>query len=121
MFNISRGVSRNTLAALTVQSHARLFNAGTKTAPSFMERWESIKAQAQEGGGQARVDKQHKQHKLTARERIELLYDEGTFVEYDKLVTHRCHDFGMEKQSFPGDGVITGQGLVNGRIVFAFS
>ena len=73
------------------------------------------------GGGQARIDKQHKQNKLTARERIELLFDPGTFVEYDQLVTHRCTDFGMEKTKMYGDGVVTGQGKVNGRITFAFS
>lgn len=73
------------------------------------------------GGGQARIDKHHSQNKLTARERIELLFDQGTFVEYDQLVTHRCTEFGMEKQKFYGDGVVTGQGLVNGKVVFAFS
>ena len=73
------------------------------------------------GGGQARINKQHSQNKLTARERIELLFDEGTFVEYDQLVTHRCTEFGMDKQKFYGDGVVTGQGLVNGKVVFAFS
>lgn len=86
-----------------------------------MQRWENIREQAQLGGGQARIDKQHMQNKLTARERIELLFDEGTFVEYDQLVTHRCHDFGMEKQKIHGDGVVTGQGLINGKVVFAFS
>ena len=73
------------------------------------------------GGGQARIDKQHAGNKLTARERIELLFDKGSFVEYDQLVTHRCKDFGMEGQKIYGDGVVTGQGLVNGRVVFAFS
>ena len=58
---------------------------------------------------------------MTARERIELLFDKGTFVEYDKYVTHRCSDFGMEKQKHFGDGVVTGQGKVNGKTVFAFS
>jgi propionyl-CoA carboxylase beta chain len=86
-----------------------------------MQRWETIKEQAVMGGGQARIDKHHSQNKLTARERIELLFDEGSFVEYDKLVTHRCTDFGMEDQKFYGDGVVTGQGLVNGKVVFAFS
>jgi propionyl-CoA carboxylase beta chain len=86
-----------------------------------MQRWETIKEQAVMGGGQARIDKHHMQNKLTARERIELLFDEGSFVEYDKLVTHRCTDFGMEDQKFYGDGVVTGQGLVNGKVVFAFS
>lgn len=73
------------------------------------------------GGGQKRIDKQHSQHKLTARERIELLYDPGSFVEYDKYVTHRCRDFGMEKENYYGDGVVTGHGLINGRTAYAFS
>jgi acetyl-CoA carboxylase carboxyltransferase component len=73
------------------------------------------------GGGQKRIDKQHASHKLTARERLELLFDHGSFVEYDKYVTHRCHDFGMEKEKYYGDGVVTGHGLVNGRLTYAFS
>lgn len=73
------------------------------------------------GGGTKRMEKQHAQNKLTARERIELLFDAGSFVEYDKLVTHRCHDFGMDKEKYYGDGVVTGHGLVNGRITYAFS
>ena len=60
------------------------------------------------GGGQKRIYKQHANHKLTARERIELLFDKGTFEEYDQLVTHRCTDFGMEKEKIRGDGVVTG-------------
>lgn len=58
---------------------------------------------------------------MTARERIELLFDRGTFVEYDQLVTHRCNDFGMNKQKIYGDGVVTGQGMINGKVAFAFS
>lgn len=73
------------------------------------------------GGGKARTDKQHASHKLTARERIELLFDKGSFTEYDQLVTHRCTDFGMETQKIYGDGVVTGQGTINGKTVFAFS
>jgi acetyl-CoA carboxylase carboxyltransferase component len=73
------------------------------------------------GGGQARIDKQHSQHKLTARERINLLFDEGSFNEYDRYVTHKCTDFGMEKQKFFGDGLVCGQGKVNGKVVFAYS
>ena len=73
------------------------------------------------GGGQKRIDKQHSTHKLTARERLDLLFDKGSFVEYDKLVTHRCHDFGMEKEKYYGDGVVTGHGLINGRMTYAFS
>src|SRR5579871_1887670 len=80
-----------------------------------------LERRAELGGGQARLDKQHAAGKLTARERIDLLFDAGTFEELDKLVTHRCRDFGMEKQIVPGDGVVCGHGLVDGRQVFAFA
>src|SRR5689334_24511492 len=73
------------------------------------------------GGGEDRLRRQHDAGKLTARERIALLFDPGTFEEVDKLVTHRCLDFGMEEQLVPGDGVVAGHGLVNGRQVFAFA
>jgi propionyl-CoA carboxylase beta chain len=73
------------------------------------------------GGGQARIDAQHGRGKLTARERIELLLDEGSFEEFDMFVTHRCTDFGMEKQKPAGDGVVTGWGTINGRQVYVFS
>jgi propionyl-CoA carboxylase beta chain len=76
---------------------------------------------AEEGGGQARLDKQKAAGKLTARERIEFFLDEGTFEEFDKFVTHRSTDFGLDKQKFPGDGVVTGHGLVDGREVFVFA
>ena len=88
---------------------------------TFVQRLENIKSEALMGGGQARIDKQHSNNKLTARERLELLFDEGTFVEYDQLKTHRCNLFGMEKQKIYGDGVVTGQGMVNGKVTFAFS
>ncbi|MEM9863526.1 MAG: acyl-CoA carboxylase subunit beta [Myxococcota bacterium] len=74
-----------------------------------------------EGGGAARIERQHAKGKLTARERIELLMDEGTFVELDRLVTHRCTDFGMDEQRIPGDGVVTGYGFVDGRKTFVFA
>jgi len=80
-----------------------------------------LEARAELGGGQARLDRQHAGGKLTARERIDLLFDAGTFEEVDKLVTHRCRDFGMESQIVPGDGVVAGHGLVDGRQVFAFA
>lgn len=73
------------------------------------------------GGGQARIDSQHKKGKLTARERIQLLMDEGTFEEIGMLVKHRSYDFGMEKEQYLGDGVVTGYGKVNGRLVYVFS
>ena len=79
------------------------------------------KAAALAGGGPERVARQHEQGKLTARERLDLFLDPGTFEEFDRFVTHRCHDFGMEAQVFPGDGVITGHGLVDGRRVFVFA
>ena len=77
--------------------------------------------EAKLGGGQARIDKQHAAGKLTARERIEYLFDPGTFHELDRYVVHRCTDFGMEKQKYPGDGVITGFGKVDGRRVYVFA
>ena len=66
------------------------------------------RALAKLGGGQKRIDAQHKKGKLTARERIELLMDEGSFEEFDMFVTHNCHDFGLEKEQYMGDGVVTG-------------
>src|SRR5215468_7553708 len=78
-------------------------------------------ARAEQGGGTARVEKQHAAGKMTARERIEFLLDEGTFEEFDKLVVHRSRDFGLDKQVYPGDGVVTGHGLIDGRNVFVFA
>ncbi len=76
---------------------------------------------AQEGGGAKRRERQHKEGKMSARERIEFLLDEGTFEETDKLVTHRCNDFGMAEQKYFGDGFVTGYGRVEGRLVFVFA
>ena len=76
---------------------------------------------AEEGGGAKRRERQHKEGKMSARERIEFLLDEGTFEETDKLRTHRCHDFGMQDQKYYGDGFITGYGRVEGRVVFVFA
>lgn len=73
------------------------------------------------GGGQARIDKKHAKGHLTARERLHVLLDSDSFTEYDMLVEHRCVDFGMEDQKIPGDGVVTGEGTINGRPVFVFS
>jgi propionyl-CoA carboxylase beta chain len=80
-----------------------------------------LERRAELGGGEARLRKQQAAGKLTARERIDLLFDPGTFEEVDKLVTHRCRDFGMDDQIVPGDGVVAGHGLVAGRQVFAFA
>jgi propionyl-CoA carboxylase beta chain len=87
----------------------------------ILRQLEAKRAAARMGGGQRRVDAQHAKGKLTARERIELLLDEGSFEEWDMFVEHRCTDFGMGEQSIPGDGVVTGYGTVNGRLVFVFS
>src|SRR5579883_1484925 len=78
-------------------------------------------AAAEEGGGPERRARQHKEGKLSARERIQLLLDEGTFEELDKLVTHRCRDFGMEEQVIDGDGFVTGWGAIHGRLVYVFA
>ena len=82
---------------------------------------EKRKRESELGGGEARIDRQHKEGKLTARERVALLFDPGSFQELDQLVVHRNTDFGMEKQRIPGDGVVTGYGTVQGRLVYAFA
>ena len=76
---------------------------------------------AREGGGRARIEAQHKRGKLTARERIDIFLDEGSFEEFDMFVEHRSTDFGMEETKFAGDGVVTGWGTINGRTVFVFA
>ncbi len=73
------------------------------------------------GGGQKRIDAQHQKGKLTARERIELLLDDGSFEEFDMFVTHRCTDFGLEDKQFYSDGVVTGYGTIDGRVVYVFA
>jgi len=87
----------------------------------IIQQLEEKREKARQGGGQHRIDAQHKKGKLTARERIDLLLDPGSFEEWDMFVEHRCVDFGMEKQNIPGDGVVTGHGNINGRLVFVFS
>ena len=87
----------------------------------ILEKLEERRAQARLGGGENRVVAQHKRGKLTARERIELLLDHGSFEEFDMFVQHRSTDFGMEKQKIPGDGVVTGWGTINGRTVYVFA
>src|SRR3954466_11496780 len=76
---------------------------------------------AADGGGAKRRERQHKEGKMSARERIEFLLDEGTFEELDKIDTHRCQDFGMEQQKVFGDGLVTGYGRIEGRLVFVFA
>jgi propionyl-CoA carboxylase beta chain len=87
----------------------------------ILQELEDRRVAARVGGGQKRIDAQHSKGKLTARERIELLLDEGSFEEFDMFVAHRCTDFGMENQRPAGDGVVTGWGTINGRMVYVFS
>ena len=91
------------------------------TIEELITQLEQKKQTVVAGGGEKRVQKQHEMGKLTARERTERLFDPGTFVELDMLVEHRCTNFGMEKTVAPGDGVVTGYGLVNGRLTYAFA
>ena len=86
-----------------------------------LDRLDELRHSAEEGGGAARLEAQHKRGKLSARERLDLLLDEGSFVELDKFVTHRSTDFGLEDQQYLGDGVVTGYGTVHGRLVYVFS
>src|SRR6476620_11493681 len=89
-----------------------------------MTRLEELRrrhAAAEAGGGEERRERQHKDGKLSARERVELLLDEGSFEELDKLVTHRCRDFGMDDQIVPGDGVVSGYGRIDGRLTYVFA
>ena len=87
----------------------------------ILQQLDDRRADARLGGGQKRIDAQHGRGKLTARERVHLLLDEGSFEEFDMFVTHRCTDFGMEQQKPAGDGVVTGWGTINGRLVYVFS
>src|SRR3989454_10620733 len=86
-----------------------------------LDELERRKRESELGGGEARVERQHSEGKLAARERISLLFDAGSFQELDQLVVHRSTDFGMEKQRISGDGVVTGYGTVHGRLVYAFA
>ena len=88
---------------------------------SIVAELESRRNAARLGGGQGRIDGQHAKGKLTARERLEILLDEDSFEEFDMYVTHRCTEFGMDKVHYPGDGVVTGWGTINGRQVYVFS
>src|SRR5258705_3307739 len=91
---------------------------------SASDRFEELRrrnAQAELGGGEERIRRQHKAGKKTARERLELLLDPGSFLEIDRFVVHQSHDFGMEEQRVPGDGVVTGSGRIHGRTVFVFA
>jgi propionyl-CoA carboxylase beta chain len=104
---------------------AGISGAGTRGGigrmKDIIEKLDLRRKDAKLGGGETRIAAQHKRGKLTARERIELLLDKGSFEEFDMFVEHRSHEFGMETQKIPGDGVVTGWGTVNGRTVFLLS
>ena len=87
----------------------------------LLEKLEHKNKLAMEGGGSDRIKKQHDTGKLTARERIDKLLDEGTFIEIDRFKTHRCTDFGMADKKIPGDGVVTGHGHIHGRQTFVYA
>jgi propionyl-CoA carboxylase beta chain len=105
----------------TSNSDAALLNDPSVVKANFRKRLATEREKSLLGGGQDRIDKQHARGSLTARERIELLFDNNSFRELDALKSHRCTEFGMEKRQFPGDGIITGHGLINNRVVYAFS
>ena len=86
-----------------------------------LEYLKKLRAEAKLGGGQKRIDKLHSLGRMTARERLDLLLDKGSFEEFDMFKTHRCTDFGMDQQKYPGDGVVTGHGTIDGRIVYVFA
>ncbi len=94
---------------------------GGKSTEEKIAELHDLKEGARPGGGQARIDAQHKKGKLTARERLDLLLDPDTFNELDMFVTHRTSDFGLDEQKIPGDGVVTGYGQIDGRLVYVFS
>lgn len=112
-------LGKNTIFAadlLTMQTQENM-SIQTEKIKELVER----RASARMGGGQKRIDAQHSKGKFTARERLAMLLDEGSFEEFDMFVQHRCTNFGMEKTKFDGDGVVTGQGTIDGRLVYVFA
>src|SRR5579859_2849433 len=96
-------------------------STGFKSAAEKLVELQKLKEQAEQGGGATRIENQHKKGKLTARERLDLLLDPGSFLELDMFVTHRANDFGLDEQKILGDGVVTGYGRIDGRLVYVFS
>src|ERR1700704_1740136 len=91
------------------------------TTHDKIEHLRELREQARLGGGERRIEAQHAKGKLTARERLDLLLDQGTFVEIDRFVTHRSTSFGLENEHYYGDGVVTGYGNIGGRLIYVFS
>ena len=118
---VTRCFKLNNTFLLNQRNYTVGLSASTLNSLRVKEDIKEKRKQLLVAGGQKRIDGQHKKGRLTARERIELLVDPNSFVEYDSFVEHRCHDFGMEKEKIIGDSVVTGRGTVNGRTIFLFS
>ncbi|CAF0787698.1 unnamed protein product [Didymodactylos carnosus] len=116
--NLARNFLRNTVHSSQL---IRSFSSSSSNALKVKNEVKRKRELALVGGGTKRIEKQHQKGKLTARERLEVLLDPKSFVEYDMFVEHRCNDFGMDKEKYYGDSVITGHGLINGRPVYVFS
>ena len=110
-----------TRSPASLDRHRPVRYAAAVSSQDPIRRLEDMEAKAALAGGKARIAKQHEAGKLTARERVAALLDDGSFVELDKFVTHRCADFGMQEQKILGDGVVTGHGTVDGRQVCVFA
>lgn len=122
---LSKGLATLTKQLVAQTSLARRYTTGLSpsvvNALNVKKDIQKKRDQALLGGGKKRIDSQHKKGRLTARERVQLLLDDNSFVEYGQFMEHRCTDFGMDKEKYLGDSVVTGRGLINGRTVFVFS
>ena len=117
----SNGSSSRFYSAVPQSDDPAFFRDPSLIKLKFKERLAKERELSLLGGGLPRIQRQHERGSLTARERLELLFDTGTFQEVDQLKAHRCTEFGMADKQYPGDGIVTGHGLVNGRHVYAFS
>src|SRR4051794_21418470 len=106
---------------MATESEPGVDGAGSLTTAERIEHLRELRGQARLGGGERRIESQHAKGKLTARERLDLLLDPGTFVEIDQFVTHRATAFGLDDEHYYGDGVVTGYGQIDGRLVYVFS
>lgn len=115
---------RQAMVKQRINQNVRMMQGLSPSVVNSLQVKEQLKKKRDDsllGGGVKRIDAQHKKGKLTARERITLLLDQGSFIEYGAFIEHRCTDFGMDKEKYLGDSVVTGRGLINGRTVFVFS
>ena len=117
---LAKGMA-NSLASVAVRGYTQGLSPSVLNSLNVKKELKKKREESLLGGGQKRIETQHKKGKLTARERIDLLLDEGSFVEYGAFMEHRCTDFGMSDEKYLGDSVVTGRGLINGRTVFVFS